>query len=105
MSDSYPEDVCGLWTNGPTPQDMISDLSRKKKKDENPLLEALASLEHEQWMTWAQRIMDSEPISQERRDRWAKFMVPYAQLDEDAKNQDRQWARRALNIMAHFQVQ
>lgn len=97
-----PEDVSGMWTNGPTPEDMLREADRKREQCSrcaNFKLEALAALEHEQWMTWAKRIMESEPISQERKDRWAKFMIPYNQLTEDAKNQDRQWARKVLEIV------
>ena len=60
------------------------------------LVERLAALEHEQWMQWAQTIMGKEPIGEERRRRWAGYMVPYADLTEEAKEQDRKWARRVV---------
>lgn len=62
------------------------------------LIERLAELEHEQWMAWAKRIMETEPISEERRQRWQKYMVPYAELSEEVKEQDREWARKVLAI-------
>jgi hypothetical protein len=61
--------------------------------------ERLAALEHEQWVKWAQSVMDSEPISEARRERWERFMVPYADLDEPTKDYDREWADRALVIL------
>ena len=60
------------------------------------LIERLAALEHEQWMQWAETIMAKESISEERRKRWAGYMVPYADLSEEAKQQDRKWARRVV---------
>jgi hypothetical protein len=58
--------------------------------------ERLASLEHLQWMAWASSILDSEPISDERRARWKALFVPYDELPEDMKEEDRKWARAVL---------
>lgn len=63
------------------------------------LIEQLAELEHEQWMAWAKTLMETEPISQKRRQRWQKYMVPYVELSEDVKEHDREWARKALAIV------
>jgi hypothetical protein len=62
--------------------------------------EALAAIEHDQWMTWAQSIMDSEPISEARRERWSRLMVPYAELDEPTKDHDRKWADIVLAALS-----
>ena len=70
------------------------------QKNERRLIEALANLEHEQWMAWAQTLMDKEPgLSKERVARWKKYMVPYADLDDDVKEFDRVWARKVLSII------
>ena len=66
----------------------------------NELVGKLAELEHEQWMCWAKNIMDTEDISDERRERWEKYMIPYDELPDDVKRMDRDWARRAFNIMS-----
>jgi hypothetical protein len=66
---------------------------------ESQLLEALADLEHQQWMEWAKTLMEKEPISQARRDRWAGFMVPYSVLPESVKEHDRVWARKAIALL------
>lgn len=60
-------------------------------------IEVLAALEHEQWVEWAQTFM-REPLSLSRAriKGWDRYFVPYAQLDETAKEQDRVWARRSL---------
>jgi hypothetical protein len=64
------------------------------------VVEALAALEHEQWVTWAKNLIETEPdLSPVRRRRWAEFFVPYDQLDEETKDQDRKWARKALRIV------
>ncbi|MFH0917022.1 MAG: hypothetical protein V1912_11350 [bacterium] len=64
------------------------------------LREPLAALEHEQWMAWAQSIMQSEEISKDRTGRWTDLMVSYTALTEREKDQDRKWADRVLTILA-----
>ena len=61
--------------------------------------EELASLEHEQWIYWSKRIARVENISPERLGRWKKLWVPYDQLSEESKDQDREWADRVIQIM------
>lgn len=64
------------------------------------LTEQMAQLEHEQWCTWASRVLAEEPgISAGRRSRWQADMVPYADLPDDRKELDRTWARRALALI------
>jgi len=62
------------------------------------LLEALSDLEHQQWMKWAQSIIDSEPISEARKQRWATMMVNYKDLPDNIQEYDREWARKVLAI-------
>lgn len=63
-------------------------------------LEQLAAAEHQQWMHWASAVLAAEPgISAARRASWQAAMVPYAQLDESAKELDRVWARKALAVI------
>lgn len=66
---------------------------------EQRILEALSRLEHEQWMEWAQEILDTEDISHERRVRWQADCVPYEQLPESRKKLDRPYARKVLDIL------
>ena len=64
------------------------------------LLERLAAAEHDQWCHWASTVLASEPgLSAARRASWQAAMVPYAQLDEAAKELDRVWARKALVVI------
>lgn len=74
-------------------------MNDKEIRVSDPMLEALASLEHDQWMDWAKNLMEKEPgLSQERKERWQKFMIPYCDLDEAAKDMDRVWAAKAVDI-------
>ena len=63
------------------------------------IIEKLAELEHDQWMSWAKSIMQSENISQSRCDRWNSLMIPYADLSEEMKEHDRVWARKVLCLL------
>lgn len=62
-------------------------------------IEKLAELEHEQWMSWAKTLMETENISESRKQRWKKYMVSYDALPEDMKEQDRKWARKVLKLI------
>ena len=74
------------------------------KRNEQPaqepvaLLEELSNLEHQQWMKWAQSIIDSEPISEARKQRWDTMMVDYKDLPNNIQEYDREWARKVLAI-------
>ena len=60
------------------------------------LLEKLAALEHDQWVEWAKAIAENETISKARTKRWEKLYVPYDELPEESKEQDRVFARKVL---------
>ena len=70
-----------------------------KQLTDEEIIESLAELEHEQWMKWADTIMQTEKISDARFARWASCMIPYADLTEEMKEFDREWARKALAIL------
>jgi hypothetical protein len=59
--------------------------------------EALAALEHEQWMAWSRAVADE--VSEERRQRWQEFWKSYEELPENIKEQDRIWARKVLEVL------
>jgi hypothetical protein len=64
------------------------------------LLEKLAALEHDQWIAWAQSIIETEPdISEERRARWQQYFVPYENLTDEVKEHDRVWARKVIEVI------
>ena len=60
-------------------------------------IEALAELEHEQWVHWASAVIGE--VGLERAVRWNKFMIPYNELTEEVKEFDRKWARKVIEIM------
>lgn len=65
------------------------------------VIEALAELEHEQWMAWAKSVAHSEPfLTEGRKERWVKAMVPYSMLTEAQKEDDRLWARKVIAVLA-----
>ena len=67
-------------------------------KETVELREKVAELEHEQWITWASSIISTEAISKDRIQRWQHLMIPYNQLTEEQKVQDRRWADKVISI-------
>lgn len=65
------------------------------------MLEALSDLEHQQWMKWAKSIIDSEPISEARKQRWLTMMVDYKDLPNNIQEYDREWARKVIALYTH----
>lgn len=63
------------------------------------LLEQLAELEHQQWMNWAQHLIQTENLSQATITRWQSFFIPYDQLSESIKEQDRDYARKVMDVV------
>ena len=61
-------------------------------------VERVAEVEHEQWATWSKSV--AHEVSPERRARWEKYWIPYKDLPDDVKEQDRVWARKALRAAA-----
>jgi len=61
------------------------------------LRERLAALEHEQWMKWAKAVIDE--VESDRQDRWRSFFVPYKELTEASKDDDREWADKILQLI------
>ncbi len=63
------------------------------------LIEKLAELEHEQWVEWSKELVRSEMrLSFARIERWKKLWVPYSELTEEQKEQDRVYARKVIEV-------
>ena len=62
-------------------------------------IEHLAAVEHDQWMGWSRDLAKKETLSPERLARWETLWVPYADLSEEQKEQDRVYARRVLQCV------
>ena len=71
----------------------------KYNSDYHPLIEALADLEHQQWMHWAKDIMARLELPFVRRKNWENWMVPYSELPEHVKDMDRIWAVKVLETL------
>jgi ADP-ribose pyrophosphatase len=64
----------------------------------NPLLESLAALEHEQWAAWTKHFLSNQ--TQENVERWKKQLIAtYEELSESEKEADRVWARKVLSLL------
>lgn len=61
------------------------------------LVEALAKIEHEQWMYWSQAV--AAVVTVETRDKWQRSWVDYSELTDDLKEADRVWARKVLALL------
>jgi len=70
--------------------------------DDYQLIELLADIEHQQWMNWATTVMNTESISDERKERWKSYMVPYHQLSEEIKEYDREYARKVWSAVKPY---
>ncbi len=62
--------------------------------------EALAELEHEQWVEWSRNLHSTEKLSPDRIERWKALWKPYEALTEAEKDQDRVWADKVLALLA-----
>jgi len=75
-------------------------ISRKKLEH---LRERLASLEHEQWSSAAEYIINNISFSKVRR--WQRQInTDYEMLSESEKNSDREWANRVIGILIDIGV-
>jgi hypothetical protein len=66
------------------------------------LVEALAEIEHTQWMHWSQAA--AAEINTTTRDKWQRSWVDYAELTEDLKEADRVWARKVVMLLRQRQL-
>ena len=92
---------CGLDVHLWRPSDW-PEIERCLAYAEDELLEGLAAIEHEQWSQWVRTMMASEVLTTPRVTRWKQLLVPYDQLPESVKEQDREYARRALALFQQF---
>lgn len=66
-------------------------------KPTDELVEALAEIEHEQWLHWSRAVAaNATPAT---RDKWQRSWVDYAELTEDLKEADRVWALKVVTLL------
>jgi hypothetical protein len=63
------------------------------------LLESIAAVVHDEWVSWSKELAGKEILSDERLVRWHKMWIPYERLPEDMKDFDRIWARKIINAL------
>jgi hypothetical protein len=73
-----------------------------KKEQIEELLERLSKIEHDQWVEWSKNLSENEKLSEDRVNRWKKLWVPYDDLTEESKEQDRVYARKVLSEIQSF---
>jgi hypothetical protein len=66
------------------------------------LIEALANLEHEQWLHWSQAVAAEVPAR--TRQKWEGSWVNYGDLNEELKEADRIWARKVVALLQQYRV-
>lgn len=59
------------------------------------LVERVAAIEHDQWMHWSKDVAETWPTPAH----WPALWLPYADLPEEAKEKDREWARIVLEAL------
>ncbi len=58
-------------------------------------VEAVAAVEHDQWIHWTAYMLDNNTA--ENAERWRRqITTPYAELTETEKDTDREWAHKSL---------
>lgn len=68
-----------------------------KESESLDLLEKIADIEHQQWMEWSKSV--ASEVSEDRHKRWKTLWVPYSDLSEKMKEEDRKYARKVLEII------
>ena len=64
------------------------------------VIERLAAHEHEQWAHWTRYMLDN--LTEENIARWREQIdTSYDDLSETEKESDREWARKALEIVSN----
>ena len=61
------------------------------------LVEALAEIEHEQWMHWSQSV--AAEVTEATKVKWQRSWADYVKLADDLKEADRMWARKVVTLL------
>lgn len=78
----------------------LTQLYDNINEDATGLIEQLAEIEHDQWMSWAKNLMENETLSEDRIKRWTdECMMSYDELSEEMKEFDREWARKVVECI------
>jgi hypothetical protein len=72
-------------------------MNSKPNRDSADLIEALAEIEHEQWMHWSKAV--ASEVGDITRAKWESSWVDYSQLTDEMKEADRVWARKVVALL------
>ena len=72
--------------------------------NEEELIDKLADIFHDAWVHWSKTTAQAEMISSKRYLRWRRRWVPYDELPNDMKEENRKWARSALKILKDLSI-
>lgn len=81
-----------------------------KKDTDDPLIEQLSKLEHQQWQDWTQTLLHRmneamlekktlEEFALSMGERWSKNWIEYENLKDEVKEFDRVYARDVLKVL------
>jgi hypothetical protein len=70
--------------------------------DLEELIEALAEIEHEQWLHWSNAV--APEVADATRLKWQSFWIDYSHLTEEVKEADRVWARKVVALLRERQL-
>lgn len=65
------------------------------------LVEALAEIEHQQWMHWSKAV--APEVADATRQKWQRLWCDYSKLTDEAKEADRVWARKVVALFRERQ--
>ncbi|HMP82112.1 MAG TPA: hypothetical protein PKA41_05320 [Verrucomicrobiota bacterium] len=77
-------------------------MSKPPLKEADELLEALAEIEHAQWLHWSRAVAGD--VATATRDKWQRSWVDYAELNDELKEADRVWARKIVALLRQRQL-
>lgn len=72
-------------------------MNKPARNTTDDLVEALAEIEHEQWMHWSHSV--APKVLNGVSDNWRSSWVDYPELTEDLKEADRVWARKVVTLL------
>jgi len=66
-------------------------------KADDDLIEALAEIEHDQWIHWSQAVAGD--VADSTRSKWQRSWIAHGELTEQLKEADRVWARKVVTLL------
>jgi len=66
------------------------------------LVEALAEIEHLQWVHWSKAV--APEVAEATRRKWKCCWTDYSKLSDDAKEADRIWSRKVVALLREHKL-